>query len=282
VAEIKPIRAWRYNDQIINDIGLVTAPLFDVVSEKQRIALYQNPLNSIHLSVPKPPDAANKAKKLLSSWKNDGVIVQDKLPAIYVYYQYFKLAGDSTEKCRKGFVCHIRTYPFEENVILRHENTIPQSVNDRIELLAIEPDLVARISAILSNKRICQALEGTRRLFEVGKMRKGAQRLGFIADRTARVAALIAGVVYRHDDPGLCGSQGHRATSRRSHGERTPRRRRVPHRETRRRRRRHRRRAVVTVARGGRKVSRDTDHEQPDPDCDCLTAGTTDYADYAD
>ena len=135
MAEIKPIRAWRYNDQIINDIGLVTAPLFDVVSEKQRIALYQNPLNSIHLSVPKPPDAANKAKKLLSSWKNDGVIIQDKLPAIYVYYQYFKLAGDSTEKCRKGFVCHIRTYPFEENVILRHENTIPQSVNDRIELL---------------------------------------------------------------------------------------------------------------------------------------------------
>lgn len=135
MAEIKPIRAWRYNDQIVNDIGLVTAPLFDVVSEKQRATLYQNPLNSIHLSVPKPPDAANKAKKLLSSWKNDGVIVQDKLPAIYVYYQYFKLAGDSTEKCRKGFVCHIRTYPFEENIILRHENTIPQSVNDRIELL---------------------------------------------------------------------------------------------------------------------------------------------------
>ncbi|MBI1767117.1 MAG: DUF1015 domain-containing protein [Bacteroidetes bacterium] len=135
MAEIKPIRAWRYNNQIVNDIGDVTAPLFDVVSDKQRTALYQNPLNSIHLSVPKPPDAANKAMKLLSSWKSDEVIIQDKLPAIYVYYQYFKLAGDSKEKCRKGFVCHIRTYPFEENVILRHENTIPQSVNDRIELL---------------------------------------------------------------------------------------------------------------------------------------------------
>jgi len=135
MAEIKPIRAWRYNDQIVTDIGTVTAPLFDVVSDKQRNALYQNPLNSIHLSVPKPPDAANKAKKLLMTWKKDGVIVQDQLPAIYVYYQYFKLAGNTEEKCRKGFVCHIRTYPFEENVILRHENTIPQSVNDRIELL---------------------------------------------------------------------------------------------------------------------------------------------------
>jgi uncharacterized protein (DUF1015 family) len=135
VAEIKPIRAWRYNDQIVNDIGSVTAPLFDVVSEKQRNTLYQIPLNSIHLSVPRPPDAAAKAKKLLTDWKKDSVLLQDKLPAIYVYYQYFKLTGESSEKCRKGFVCHIRAYPFEDNVILRHENTIPQSVNDRIELL---------------------------------------------------------------------------------------------------------------------------------------------------
>lgn len=135
MAEIKPIRAWRYNDQIVTDIDSVVAPLFDVVSEKQRNALYQNPLNSIHLSVPQPPDAANKAKKLLMTWKKEGIIIQDQLPAIYVYYQYFKLAGDTVSKCRKGFVCHIRTYPFEENVILRHENTIPQAVNGRIELL---------------------------------------------------------------------------------------------------------------------------------------------------
>ena len=135
MAEIKPIKAWRYNEQIVSDIGTVTAPLFDVVSDRQRAALYQNPLNSIHLSVPQQPDAAGKAEKLLNDWKREGVILQDKLPAIYVYYQYFKLAGDPKEYCRKGFVCHIRTYPFEEKIILRHENTIPQSVNDRIELL---------------------------------------------------------------------------------------------------------------------------------------------------
>jgi uncharacterized protein (DUF1015 family) len=136
MAEIKPIKAWRYNEQVVSDIGDVTAPLFDVVSDRQRAALYQNPLNSIHLSVPQQPDAANRALKLLTTWKNDGTILQDKLPAIYVYYQYFKLAGDPKQYCRKGFVCHIRTYAFEENIILRHENTIPHSVNDRIELLS--------------------------------------------------------------------------------------------------------------------------------------------------
>ncbi len=135
MAEIKPIRAWRYKDSLAKNIDDLTSPLFDVVSEKQLKALYQNPLNSIHLSVPDGPDAASNASLLLHQWKKEGVIEQDKLPAIYVYFQYFKVAGSTKEYCRKGFICHIRTYDWNENVILRHENTIPKSVNDRIELL---------------------------------------------------------------------------------------------------------------------------------------------------
>ena len=93
MAEIKPIRAWRYNDSLAQNIDDLTSPLFDVVSEKQRKSLYQNPLNSIHLSVPAGPDAAIGAALRLHQWKKEGVIAQDKLPAIYVYYQYFKLSG---------------------------------------------------------------------------------------------------------------------------------------------------------------------------------------------
>ncbi|MBS1949502.1 MAG: hypothetical protein OJF59_002784 [Cytophagales bacterium] len=133
--EIKPIRAWRYNKQVIPNISEVAAPLFDVVSDKQRKTLYQNPFNSIHLSVPQPPHAAERAAALLFEWKKNKIILQDKLPGIYVYYQYFKLAGKTKEYCRKGFVCHIRVHDYEDRVILHHENTIPQSVNDRIQLL---------------------------------------------------------------------------------------------------------------------------------------------------
>lgn len=133
MAEIKPIRAWRYNPELTKDIESLTSPLFDVVSEKQRKKLYQNPFNSIHLSVPR--GSAEEANNLLNRWKAEGVVIQDNLPAIYVYYQYFKLAGSPREYCRKGFVCHIRTYDWDEGVILRHENTIPKAVNDRVELL---------------------------------------------------------------------------------------------------------------------------------------------------
>jgi uncharacterized protein (DUF1015 family) len=135
MAEIRPIRAWRYNAELSGNIDGLTSPLFDVVSDKQRKVLYQNPYNSIHLSVPQQPDAAARAANLLEQWKLDAVIVQDHLPAIYVYYQYFKVSGNPRELCRKGFICHIKTYDWNENIILRHENTIPSSVNDRIELL---------------------------------------------------------------------------------------------------------------------------------------------------
>jgi len=136
MAEIHPVRAWRYRSDYAAHIDDLTAPLFDVVSDKQRQALYHNPINSIHLSVPEPPEPARRAAQLLAQWKTDRVILQDKLPAIYVYYQYFKLAGSAQEYCRKGFIAHIRAYDWEDNVILRHENTIPKAVNDRIELLA--------------------------------------------------------------------------------------------------------------------------------------------------
>ncbi len=135
MAEIKPIRAWRYNSGLATKIDELTAPLFDVVSDRQRQKLYENPFNSIHLSVPQGADPSAKAKQLLNEWKSKGIIQQDAIPGIYVYYQYFKLAGSSKEYCRKGFVCHIRAYDWKENVILRHENTIPKAVNDRIELL---------------------------------------------------------------------------------------------------------------------------------------------------
>ncbi|HYF69377.1 MAG TPA: DUF1015 domain-containing protein [Ohtaekwangia sp.] len=135
MAQILPFRAWRYNATLSHDIETLTSPLFDVVSAKQRRALYQNPLNSIHISVPQPPFPADRAALLLQDWKSSGTIVQDNLPAIYVYYQFFRLAGSTREYCRKGFISNIRLYPWEANVIQRHESTIPNAVTDRIDLL---------------------------------------------------------------------------------------------------------------------------------------------------
>ncbi|WP_161887724.1 DUF1015 domain-containing protein [Pontibacter russatus] len=135
MAEILPFRAWRYNPVYDEQIEQLTSPLFDVVSEKQREALYRNPLNSIHLTVPLGADPAKQAAATLQAWKAEGVLLQDRLPAIYVYYQYFRLPGSDKAYVRKGFICNIRAYDWKDGVLLRHENTIPSAVNDRIALL---------------------------------------------------------------------------------------------------------------------------------------------------
>ena len=58
-----------------------------------------------------------------------------KLPAIYVYYQHFTLPGSDKEHIRKGFIANLRVYDWDERILLRHENTMPFSVNDRMEIL---------------------------------------------------------------------------------------------------------------------------------------------------
>lgn len=136
MAEILPFKAWRYNDRLSKNLEEFTAPLFDVVSERQRKVLYENPLNSIHLSVPQGDNSADIARQTLQRWKSEGILVQDTLPGIYVYYQYFRLPGDHDERCRKGFIAYIKAYDWEEREILRHESTIVSAVNDRIDLLS--------------------------------------------------------------------------------------------------------------------------------------------------
>ncbi|MGI9541865.1 MAG: DUF1015 domain-containing protein [Cyclobacteriaceae bacterium] len=135
MAEIKALKAWRYHDRLIPKIESLTSPLFDVVSNEQRQTLYQNAYNSIHLSVPAGDNPVQTAIQTLLQWKNENVIVQDPVPGIYVYYQHFVLPGSKEFFCRKGFMCNIKAYDWDEDVVLRHENTIPKAVDKRVELL---------------------------------------------------------------------------------------------------------------------------------------------------
>ena len=135
MAEIQPLKAWRYHPKFNDQIADLTSPLFDVVNSSQRELLYANPVNSIHLSVPKGDNPARSSKQLLSQWKLDQNIIQDNLPSIYVHYQYFSWPGSEKVFCRKGFIANTRIYRWDQEVILRHENTMPHSVKDRKTIL---------------------------------------------------------------------------------------------------------------------------------------------------
>ncbi len=135
MAHIRPLRAWRYNDELITKIEDLTSPLFDVVSDTQRKELYKNPLNSIHLSVPMGDNPQESARSTIKKWKKEGILVQDPLPGLYVYFQHFRFPGSDKNFTRKGFIGNLQIYDWHEKMLLRHENTMPFSVEDRMQVL---------------------------------------------------------------------------------------------------------------------------------------------------
>jgi len=134
MAIIKPFRGWRYNlEKFPNPVDKLS-PLFDVVSPKQIEELYQIPYNSIALSLPKSHDSALNA---LNEWKAKKILIQEALPSIYPYSQKFSLKNGGEFYSRKGFVAMVKmNLQYEEPSIVLHEQTIPSSVKDRVNLLS--------------------------------------------------------------------------------------------------------------------------------------------------
>jgi len=138
MAIIRPLRAWRYNPNLVYGINDLTSPLFDVATLKQIEKLRQNPVNSIHITLPTGKNPGLTARKTLEGWKKDKVILQDEEPAIYVYYQYFSLPNETIVHCRRGIIAMVK-YPevgaVGNDKILIHEATIEAAVENRKELL---------------------------------------------------------------------------------------------------------------------------------------------------
>ena len=134
MAHIHPFRAWRYNADLVRQLDQLISPPFDTVSRQQREALYRYLYNSIHLSVPNATHPAAQAAYDLQQWKAQGILQQDPALTLYVYYQYFALEENHLY-CRKGFICFVEAAYWEEQVVLRHEDTLSPSVQDRADLL---------------------------------------------------------------------------------------------------------------------------------------------------
>lgn len=134
MAIIKPFRGWRYNLEKFPTIFDKLSPLFDVASKSQIEELYQIPFNSIVLSLPRSHD---EAVKTLYEWKKEKILVQEALPAIYPYSQKFNLKNGDEFYTRKGFIAMVKMNLSNESPsIILHEQTIPSSVQDRVNLLS--------------------------------------------------------------------------------------------------------------------------------------------------
>lgn len=138
MADVQPFRGVHYDWTRLDDPADVVAPPYDVIDDREQAALYaRHPANVIRLILnDKPATGADNryddAARHFQDWLRDGTLVRDEAPGLYVYHQRFTL--DGREITRRGFMGRVRLHPYEDRVILPHEQTLRGPKEDRLRL----------------------------------------------------------------------------------------------------------------------------------------------------
>ena len=131
---LAPFRGIRYARDRVSGIANVTSPPYDVISggilENLRAA---DPHNVVRLILPgEGADASQAAASLLREWLSAGVLIRDRMPALYLYEQ----ADEASSWLQRGIISLVRLGSAETAGILPHEGVMPGLVADRKALMA--------------------------------------------------------------------------------------------------------------------------------------------------
>ncbi len=137
--EIKPFRAYRFDQAVVGDVGDCIAPPYDVIDDDLRERLYnKNKYNIIRLTKGKTAPSDNqsnnrytRAAEYLSAWIKTGVLKADATETIYAYVQEFELTGRKSR--RLGFIALAKLEEFGKGV-RPHEYTLEEPKIDRLNL----------------------------------------------------------------------------------------------------------------------------------------------------
>ena len=140
MAVILPFRGLRYAPGVGPLRDLVTPP-YDVIDAAAQDAFYRrHPCNIIRLEYGKTyredtesNNRYTRAAADFAAWQEKGVLVPEAAPALYRYEQEFTLAGRT--RVRSGMICAVRLEPYENGVVLPHEETLPKHKADRLALM---------------------------------------------------------------------------------------------------------------------------------------------------
>lgn len=137
-----PFQGLRYNVEKVGNIADVIAPPYDVIKPEERIELEaRHPANIIRLILSQPQGSDNdkdnqytRAATLLNRWIANNTLTQDPTPRYYIYDQSFH-APDGKHYTRRALIALVKLQPFENKVILPHEQTHAGPKIDRLNLM---------------------------------------------------------------------------------------------------------------------------------------------------
>jgi uncharacterized protein (DUF1015 family) len=141
MADVRPFRGLRFTASAAPDLGLVLCPPYDVIdAEDDRRLRERHPHNVVRLELTTasvaggPEGRYEDAAGTLRSWRDEGVLVRDDVPAYYLHEATFPLAG--AQATRREIIAAVGLEPWDRRVVLPHERTYPRAKADRLRLLA--------------------------------------------------------------------------------------------------------------------------------------------------
>jgi uncharacterized protein (DUF1015 family) len=143
MAIIRPFKGIHYDTDLVGSLDRVISPPYDVITPAQRDTLYaRGEYNFVRiiLNRSEPGDKSvtepyMRAAHLLDAWLETGVFVQDEEESFYVYEQEFTNPLDGERLSRLGLFCALKLSPYEEGVVLPHEETRKKAKEDRLQLM---------------------------------------------------------------------------------------------------------------------------------------------------
>jgi uncharacterized protein (DUF1015 family) len=142
MARIAPFRAWRYHPGRVRAADVLTQPYDKITPAMQERYHAASPWNLVRIelgrSQPGDSDAASlytRAAACFRDWRQEGVLVEDREPSVYVYSQRFRIPGGGPERERSGIIALGRIEDYEAGVVFRHEQTHSGPKTDRLNLL---------------------------------------------------------------------------------------------------------------------------------------------------
>lgn len=153
MAEIAPLTPLRYDlarlaagtERDAQGLAAVVAPPYDVIDAAQRAELAaRHPNNVVKLILPEGEGDAKygHAADLLESWRTEGALVRDDVPAFYRYDQTFTPPGApagggglaAKPITRRGFLGLVKLVDLDKGIVLPHERTLSGPKEDRLKL----------------------------------------------------------------------------------------------------------------------------------------------------
>ncbi len=130
---LAPFRALRFDAGRVGGLGEVLAPPYDVIDEAGVAELEsRSPYNVVRLTLPRddgaPGSRYDAARRQLANWRDEGVLIADAHPALYVYEE------SSPEHTQRGLLGAVGLTSPEAGIVLPHENTMAEPVADRLAL----------------------------------------------------------------------------------------------------------------------------------------------------